>query len=94
MGKLYQDPKGSLYKCEKCGKPLIERLPNGCWKFKFGKSKKYLPGNGERSLWNPVLMYIHGSIKMRCFRSSCGHWNVFNYFPNVNQEEKKSDENS
>ena len=92
MGKLYRDPKGTLLKCKKCGGTLIERLPNGLWKFKFGKSKKYIPSNGEQGLWNPVLMYVHGSVKMRCFRSGCGHWNIFNYLPNVNlSQETESD---
>lgn len=59
--------------CEKCGKKLIERLPNGLWRFKFGK----------REGSNPVVdMEILGSIKMRCLKRTCDHINILNYFPN------------
>lgn len=64
--------------CEKCNKKLIERLPNGLWKFVFGKK-------AESAKTPPVYMVIHGSIKMKCIRRSCGHWNVFNYFPSSNR---------
>ena len=58
--------------CEKCGKKLIERLPNGMWRFKFGK----------REGGKPVVdMEIHGSVKMLCLKRSCDHINVLNYFP-------------
>ena len=68
--------KKMFYKCEKCGKLLIERRPNGLWYFVFGKSKKFVP----------VEMHIHGNVKMRCLRRSCRrayptHWNIFNFFP-------------
>ena len=76
-----ENSKGSLFKCEQCQRPLIERLENGIWRFKFGKKKKFKTGNGEEQKWNPVLMYIHGSVKIRCFRKDCGHWNVFEFFP-------------
>ena len=59
--------------CEKCGKRLIERKSNGMFKFIFG-GKQAPP---------PVEMYILGSIKMRCLRTSCGHWNEISFFPNV-----------
>jgi len=58
--------------CEKCGKKLIERLPNGLWRFRFGKRD-----NGI----SVVDMEIHGSIKMQCLKRSCKHINVLNYFP-------------
>lgn len=67
------DKKNFVY-CEKCGKKLIERMPNGLWKFVFGKK-------AEGASLPPVYMIIHGSLKMACIRRSCGHWNVFNYFP-------------
>jgi hypothetical protein len=67
--------------CEKCGKKLIERLPNGLWHFLFGKPKE-----GETSA--PVEMMIQGNLKIKCLRRSCGHWNVLNYFPNVLQSEE------
>ena len=64
--------------CEKCGKKLIHRLPNGLFHFVFGKKKdkdgKFLP-------FSPVEIFIHGSIKMRCISRECGHFNVFTYFP-------------
>lgn len=60
--------------CEKCGKKLIERLPNGLFRFMFGKRDK----ENERV---PVDMYIYGSIKMKCIKGSCGYWNVIHFFP-------------
>jgi hypothetical protein len=72
-------PKRSFFRCEKCGKKLIERLPNGCWRFVFGKTN-------DASFFIPVEMKIHGSLVMRCLRRTCRrehpqHWNVLNYFP-------------
>jgi len=74
-------PKKMFVNCEKCGKKLIERLPNGLWKFAFGQ----MTGQSR----SPVEMLIHGSIKMRCLRRSCrsehpDHWNMLYYFPNRN----------
>ena len=66
--------KKTFVYCEKCGKKLIERMPNGLWKFVFGKK------SGEDNK-PPVYMIIHGSLKMKCIRRTCGHWNIFNYFP-------------
>ena len=58
--------------CERCGKKLIERAPNGLFVFKFGKRE-----NSE-----PVVdLQIHGSIRMRCTRRSCRYVNTLNYFP-------------
>jgi hypothetical protein len=76
-------PKKIFVRCEKCGKKLIERLPNGLWKFAFGQ----MQGQGQAK--SPVEMLIHGSIKMRCLRRSCraehpDHWNMLHYFPNRN----------
>lgn len=64
--------------CEKCGKRLIGRLPNGLYYFVFGKQK----GSNSQGL-PPVEMYIHGSLKMRCWHTRCGHMNTLNYFPNT-----------
>ncbi len=69
--------------CEKCGKRLIERLSNGMFVFKFGKSK------GTRR--TPVELFIYGSIKMTCIRGTCNHINVFNYFPPVITDPLQSD---
>jgi len=65
-------------KCEKCGKKLIRRLPNGLFHFVFGKKKDK---EGNLLEFSPVEMYVHGSIKMRCISRECGHFNVFTYFP-------------
>ena len=81
-----KEPRGVLYKCEKCGQPLIERLSNGLWKFKYGRGRKRNPNTNSTQEWNSVFIYIHGSIKMRCFRIKCGHWQVFNYFPKSNRQ--------
>ena len=62
--------------CKKCGKRIIERLPNGIWIFKFGKSEK----RGH----SVVDMKIHGSIQLRCLRRGCDHINILHFFPNAN----------
>jgi len=67
--------------CEKCGKKLLNRLPNGIWQFKFGKKEV------NESV---ISMEIHGSIRMICIRKTCRHMNTFNYFPhNPEQESTK-----
>jgi len=60
--------------CEKCGKKLIERLPNGLYRFVFGRNPED-PGNP------PVDMTVHGNLKIKCLRRTCGHMNILNYFP-------------
>jgi hypothetical protein len=52
--------------CDKCGKRLIERK-NNIWHFAFGKSIDGPP---------PVELFIIGTVKIKCIRKSCGHWNV------------------
>jgi hypothetical protein len=64
--------------CEKCGKRIIERQPNGLFHFMFGRKKDK---EGNLLSFLPVEIYIHGSIRIRCLSRTCGHWNVFNYFP-------------
>jgi hypothetical protein len=61
--------------CELCGKRLIERLPDGLLRFHFGKD----PVTDS----SPVEMQIYGTVKMKCIRKSCNHWNVFNGFTEV-----------
>ncbi len=61
--------------CEKCGKKLLERQPNGIWHFKFGK----IPGKTETI----VDILFHGSLKFKCTRRSCGHVNTLNFFPDT-----------
>jgi hypothetical protein len=72
------DEKEMVLVCEKCGKKLIHRLPNGLFHFIFGKKKDQ---DGTLLPYSPVEIYIHGSIKMRCISRECGHYNVFTYFP-------------
>ena len=64
--------------CEKCGKRLIERMPNGLFRFIFGKKKDSM---GKLLDFTPVYILIHGSVKIRCLTRTCGHFNMFNYFP-------------
>jgi len=72
--------------CEKSGKKLIERMPNGLWKFVFGKK-------AETAKTPPVYLIIHGSLKMKCIRRSCGHWNILNYFPTNQPKAENSGKN-
>ena len=82
--------------CEKCGKKLMERLPNGIWSFRFGRPSPEDKNNVtpiEKII--PVCMQIHGSLKIKCLRKSCrlkfpDHWNVLNFFPNITSEEINS----
>lgn len=79
----FNDNHPTFVLCEKCKKRLIERKQNGLWYFCFGKAES----GGEKI---PVEMYIHGSIKLKCLRRNCGHWNVLNYFPQVFDEQSDS----
>lgn len=60
--------------CALCGKRLIQRLPNGLFKFAFGMKK-------DDPNYSPVDMTIQGSVKLVCIKRSCQHINVFHYFP-------------
>jgi hypothetical protein len=67
-----------FYRCTVCGKKLIRRLPNGMWRFEFGRDP-----NGD---FAPVTIEIFGQIRMKCIRRKCrrenpDHWNVFTFFP-------------
>jgi len=71
--------------CEKCKRPLIERLPNGLWVFVYGKRPENIEGKLDEEI-APIVIKIHGSVKMKCFRRECrikhpNHWNTFHYFP-------------
>jgi hypothetical protein len=70
--------------CERCGKKLIERKPNGIFHFMFGKP-------GEGNIIAPVEMFIQGNVKIRCLRRGCGHWQILNYLPNIFQSDEKSE---
>jgi hypothetical protein len=72
--------------CEKCGKKLVERMPNGLFRFIFGKKKSK---DGVLLPYSPVYILIHGSIKIRCLSRSCGHFNIFNYFPSQSDNSEK-----
>jgi len=66
--------------CEKCGKKLIERCPNGLWHFCFGKRADD-PEN------KPVVdIFIHGNLQIKCLRRTCGHVNTLQYFPMMFEE--------
>ena len=71
-----EENKKVFYTCEKCQKRLIQRLPNGTWKFLYGRNPKF-----SKKIYPPVEMYIFGSLKMRCLSNNCDHMNTFNYFP-------------
>jgi hypothetical protein len=60
--------------CEKCGKRLIERRPNGLWHFCFGRDP-------EDSGNPPVDILIHGNLQIKCLRRSCRHINTLNFLP-------------
>lgn len=69
--------------CRKCGKKLIEKVPNGTWKFMFGKK---MTETGVGVGITPVEMIIFGSLKMRCIDRECRknfpeHWTILNYLP-------------
>ena len=75
--------KGVLIRCEHCNRPLIERLPNGLFRFSYGrpweqnKEGRWVPKGG----YTPVVIYIKGNIKMKCFRKDCDQYSVINYTP-------------
>lgn len=65
------DKKGWVL-CEKCGKKLLRRKPNGVFVFKFGKNAHYE---------SVIHIEMFGSIKMTCFRDDCRHVNILSLFP-------------
>lgn len=72
------ETKSKFIACKHCGKKLIERDENGLWHFVFGKQRDR---DGQLTRIAPVDIYVHGSLKLRCFRRDCNKWNVFNFFP-------------
>jgi hypothetical protein len=72
--------KGKFFRCEECGRIIIERLPNGFWKFVFGRKRTR---KGVLLQHCPVEMFIFGSVKMKCLGITCDHWTTLNFFPNV-----------
>lgn len=75
--KVDRQEKGRFVFCEKCGKKLIKRLPNGLWEFVFGRQ---LDANGHATK-PPVRIQIHGSLRIQCLKRTCQHINVLNYLP-------------
>jgi len=67
-----KDDNGSWVYCEQCGKKLLRRKPNGTFVFKFGRNQF------QESV---VHIEIYGSVKVKCFREDCGHFNTINFFP-------------
>lgn len=87
---LYGQLDGKFIMCKACNRPLIERLPNGLWRFKFGRprmtddvGRPLVEGNKPifQNVIAPVILYVHGSLRMKCFRNKCNAWNELNYFP-------------
>ena len=72
------DKRKSFRVCEKCGKRIVERLPNGLWSFQFGRKQKH---DGGYEDYAPVEILIHGSFMIKCLSRSCNHNNIFHYFP-------------
>ena len=75
-----------LISCKKCGKRLIERTPNGLWRFLYGRSSKN--SNDNRPA---VEMLIHGSVQMRCLDRKCRYMNELSMLPN-NYENNQSEQ--
>lgn len=67
---------GEFICCQKCGKRLVKKLPNGAFQFVFGKVD---PGK-EGGVGPPVQIYIHGAFRIKCLRRSCGLWNTLTPF--------------
>ncbi len=71
--------KTSFVYCEKCNKKLLERKPNGVWRFRFGR----IQGKDETI----VDILIYGSLQFKCTRRTCGHINTLNFFPGAPGED-------
>ena len=57
--------------CEKCGKKLIKKLPNGLYHFMYGRRGEFIP----------VDIRIQGVIQMKCTSpTECGHINILSEF--------------
>jgi len=84
-GKGLEMKKKNFYRCERCGKKIIERLPNGLWKFAFGRQRVEDDQGKEicDCVSEPVVeMLVKGSIKMKCLRRECGHYTILPFYPN------------
>ena len=83
------DSKPKYFKCENCGKTIVQRKENGLWYFAYGKQRNE---EGKFITASPVEIFVYGSIKIKCWRKECYHWNTFNFYPfnylNVPDEKK------
>lgn len=75
--------KAHFIYCEKCGKKIIQRLPNGLFKFVFGKRQQ----SGDKTINPPVVMYIKGSINIQCLARRCQHMNSLTFLPQPKLEQ-------
>ncbi len=72
------EDKGHFMYCAECGKPLMKRLRNGLYVFKFGQVK----GDDGTVLRHSVVdITICGSVKMNCIKDKCKHENILPFFP-------------
>lgn len=88
---MSENGREGFYCCEKCGKKLIKRMPNGLWHFCFGRRKGAVGQMGTRC---PVNIFVHGSVRIQCLSDSCRHLNTFMYFPNPVTSESNDAETS
>lgn len=83
-----------FFRCSRCGKKLIERLPNGYWKFCFGRNRQ--DDDDDLPIMDPIIdMTIYGSVKIKCYRRSCragfpDHVNQFDFVPQFGSPEQKA----
>ena len=59
--------------CEKCGKRLIARMPDGSGEFLFGRQEGYGKSPVEIKLW--------GMIEISCLNRTCNHKQKMAFFP-------------
>lgn len=74
--------------CRQCGEGFIKfDMNTGLGHFKYGKAIKGKESrSNEDKRYNPVDIYIWGTVKMRCFR--CGTWNYISFFPKTDFKEE------
>jgi len=61
--------------CERCGKRLLRRLPNGLFEFEYGRAR-----NNPQALAR-VRIRIYGDIQMHCLNVNCNCVSEFNMLP-------------
>lgn len=75
--EAYEYKDRFFVRCQFCNKILVELLPGGLFRFKFGSKWTEEEGLSE---WSPVLMEIAGSLRMKCLRFKCQKWQTINAF--------------